>query len=427
MIRFFAFSSKKSKTAKANSGQRKRRKIDTEGAKPKPLKCVTCMQPFETELALTEHQRLKEKCLFCLDVMNHDRLHSHLVFDHGATLKAGSLEVPPVRDHYSLINFSCIHCDNNGKFFNIMGLKRHIWQEHDPNASFCVVEGEDFSKEKKPKDPTKRPKMPNEVCDICGKTVSRIKKHKLRAHGEKKFQCEICGYKCAEKRNLIAHNLTHGIGDVTTFKMCLVCGYENVVKSTLKKHILRMHGQAEVDRWTSYDWTKHDPEKHVFTEPKPRSFTKKKIPHGAIVKCQVCDKLCKKTSLSNHMRQCHGPKDLIFNCRFCVSTFNSMQSLQNHYKSKHRERLGEAFEHRCAECDLSFPTRNSFCLHRRKVHDCPEARLELSQIGHDRYKRIQCKPEEELPSVIPASLGAEELDNSILEACVDIGLGDSQS
>lgn len=61
----------------------------------------------------------------------------------------------------------------------------------------------------------------------------------------------------------------HDVGSDDMLKFCLVCGFDCLTKAQVQSHVLKIHGQEELDRWNNYDWSQHDPDTHVFTMPKP--------------------------------------------------------------------------------------------------------------------------------------------------------------
>ena len=47
------------------------------------------------------------------------------------------------------------------------------------------------------------------ICQICGKVVRDMRKHKLVHSAEKPFQCDRCSYRCSRSGTLKRHMATH--------------------------------------------------------------------------------------------------------------------------------------------------------------------------------------------------------------------------
>lgn len=115
-------------------------------------------------------------------------------------------------------------------------------------------------------------------CNLCGTMVkkSNMKIHKARKHGQGKlYECEHCDYTTFYGSHLPIHlKRKHDI-DSEIVKLCLVCGYECFSNSQMQSHISKSHGDEELERWNNYDWSKHDPDSHVFAESKPKKNERK--------------------------------------------------------------------------------------------------------------------------------------------------------
>ena len=65
-------------------------------------------------------------------------------------------------------------------------------------------------------------------------------------HGTGIHECNICGKRCFEKRDLKLHQTTvHGIGEVPSFQ-CDLCSRKFNRKSNLRSHLSTIHQQGDV-------------------------------------------------------------------------------------------------------------------------------------------------------------------------------------
>ena len=79
----------------------------------------------------------------------------------------------------------------------------------------------------------------NEICNICGKVVTNIKKHSLMHNPEKKLQCDKCDYRTNHKEQLKRHYYTHSEDQSEGRKhKCSICHKTWFTKQDLKEHIM---------------------------------------------------------------------------------------------------------------------------------------------------------------------------------------------
>ena len=83
-----------------------------------------------------------------------------------------------------------------------------------------------------------------ENCLLCGKDVSNLKAHQERIHGEinKNYQCDICGYKSANKHALKKHSeAMHTNVQFLKSLNCPYCEKSYKHKTGLVVHIQKYH------------------------------------------------------------------------------------------------------------------------------------------------------------------------------------------
>ncbi|CAG4958691.1 unnamed protein product [Colias eurytheme] len=115
--------------------------------------------------------------------------------------------------HKMVKRFKCPHCSE--RFSEYYSRQKHLVEVHDgPPLQY--------------------------KCNVCDKSFDRrfmLSKHLKRVHlGERDYQCQMCAYKCFTKNELRVHMVKHN----GKFE-CSVCHKSYARKTTLRKHIMRIH------------------------------------------------------------------------------------------------------------------------------------------------------------------------------------------
>lgn len=324
------------------------------------------------------------------------RVHEHLLVKHNASITCNDQEIKWERDlsKEASSRFYCSSC--NRSFKRLKLFKLHFWGQHDITAVFTINEGNSFQK-KKIENATVAPSI---VCDLCGLSMKplSLKKHKQVKHGlGKLYQCESCDFQTRNRNGFVVHlKRIHNIG-YDRSKVCLICGYTHLDTAGIKSHVLKMHGQAELERWINYDWSKHNPDTHVFPMmrvPKPTSSV-----IGELISCTQCGKeFDHKKKLYQHMkRHRQNESNTVFSCRFCSMTTRHQKSLDRHYKRKHPGHESEWYSERCNQCQKTFPTTTSLMQHLSKAHNSQEAKKWISEDCRQRQKNFYFSQNAALP------------------------------
>lgn len=101
-------------------------------------------------------------------------------------------------------------------------------------------------------------------CDLCPKiyfSKKTIGRHMVDSHCKKRFTCNICEYKTADKYSFQRHKQTHEAKETCPIckkkvsilrqhlishrpgKSCLIC--KKIIKGSMKKHMQAVHGQIK--------------------------------------------------------------------------------------------------------------------------------------------------------------------------------------
>ena len=81
------------------------------------------------------------------------------------------------------------------------------------------------------------------VCNLCGKTVTKMKQHMLFVHtSEKQLQCDKCEFRTNNKSNLKRHMIRHSDDPMAGRKcVCEICHKAFYTNQELRQHLL-IHG-----------------------------------------------------------------------------------------------------------------------------------------------------------------------------------------
>ncbi|XP_066254698.1 zinc finger protein ZFP2-like isoform X10 [Euwallacea similis] len=197
-----------------------------------------------------------------------------------------------------------VYCEHCGKgFLNNFYLNKHLNAKHYGKRHICDVCGASIGDKSnmrnhmKLHDPNYKKPLP-EVCNICHKAFSNLKRHYKAAHENdgKNYKCEYCGKFFRGKDGLKFHLMIHR-GEKPF--SCEFCGKAFILNTFLQQH-LRTHPESNV---------------------KP-------------FECSVCEKtFIKKSLLEYHMNTHTGSRP--FQCEFCSKAFTGRKYLTAHVRSQH--------------------------------------------------------------------------------------------
>ena len=156
-----------------------------------------------------------------------------------------------------------------------------------------------------------------EVCPQCGISVSNVKNHIRRKHGEEgpALQCSECEFSTNYKRDFDLHfEARH------TTKLVQNCPYCNKVVKGLKKHLATVKCHL------------------------PEEERKKFIVE---VKCDVCDKVFSShEKVRKHLKRVHT--DVQYNCELCSFQTKHIGNLKHHIRTVHEKK---PLKEICPFCD----------------------------------------------------------------------------
>ncbi|XP_077560688.1 uncharacterized protein LOC144175474 [Haemaphysalis longicornis] len=164
-------------------------------------------------------------------------------------------------------------------------------------------------------------------CDMCGKRFHRkdllLEHHAV--HGDPTFPCPTCRKLFKTKKSLDVHMMIHT--GVKRFK-CSVCAKEFFQKGNLQKHedthlSERRHRCAVCQKVFA---TRESLARHALEHTRGRLFP-----------CAQCGRaFVKEHQLRNHQRVFHS--DQLYSCRFCGLSLKLRHSLKRHLRKKHPDR-----------------------------------------------------------------------------------------
>lgn len=193
--------------------------------------------------------------------------------------------------------YECEYCDF--KSYSSSTYRHHVNRRHDPNSK-------------------EHQKVP---CTICGKVLKQINMRRhLLSHAEG-VPCKICGKVLS---NVFMHN-RHAKLHIKKDCICEVCGQTFEFEGQYLSHV------------------------------KGHRISKKNA------KCEVCDKVVRRSCMQKHLRSHTGERP--YQCEFCGKGFSSTNALKTHTRQHTNET-----PYKCDICKHGFRQRVSLKNHMRSQH-----------------------------------------------------------
>ena len=251
----------------------------------------------------------------------------------------------------------CIHKES---FKTISGCKNHQLRSHATDAdknfkcSFC---DERFASNQIRNKHINLVHVKRFPCEHCGKTFSersRLLIHSRVHSGEKPYECDICGFCCAQKDNLRIHKeFKHANLRSNEKKFsCKICSASFLTQGNLKRHV-RTHSDIKPYVCETCGKSFKDPgtlKQHTYRHGEQKFV------------CGLCSHVFSSPLyLSRHVARVH-PVDGIQakTCSTCGKGFSSNQLLNEHVDSVH-----DHIKHSCPYCHLVIGRLSSVTRHLR--------------------------------------------------------------
>ena len=244
-------------------------------------------------------------------------------------------------------------CDHKESFKTISGCKNHQLRSHATDADMnfkCTSCDERFASNQlrnKHQNLVHNKRFP---CEHCGKTFSersRLLIHNRVHSGDRPYECDLCGFSCAQKDNLRIHKeFKHPkSGSIEKKFNCKICSASFLTQGNLKRHV-RTHSDIK--------------------------------PYV----CETCGKSFKDPGTLKQHTYKHGGQS--FECRFCSQKFNSPLYLSRHITRVHPVDGIQAKT--CSTCGKGFSNNHLLNEHVDSVHDhvkhsCPHCHLVIGRLS----------------------------------------------
>lgn len=272
-----------------------------------PKECGICLKTFDIRNSFKEHIRIHQcgptpkyfECEICgRKCSKYNNLRDHFRYKHTSKVKCEvcqkmirrNYRVAHMKRHNNERNFKCMLCD---KAFVLAGdLTTHL------KLHYAAVST---------KNPSSKKFVEPQTCGVCGQKfigISAYERH-IQSHGTTSslYECDICGRKVKEKKNLLSHMLFRHSSKPKLKVPCTICG------KLFNKKYLNLHVR-----------------KHNVMNQKPSHI------------CPICGKtFLVSGDLSAHIRQ-HNRTAETSPCSICGKTFASPASLADHNRVHSGER-----------------------------------------------------------------------------------------
>lgn len=208
------------------------------------------------------------------------------------------------------------------------------------------------------------------------------------------MRCWVCQMEYTSVASLKAHlSKKHRLSVGPCFT-CHLCGAIGQTKATLKRHLLRTHGQSSLSEHQMLRQCQHCGEGYVTQVALNKHIAEA---HSDLLsqyqQCTHCPSLftCRQ-SLLRHITRRHPDAELPCleqeQCQQCQKTFPSRTALKLHLKTEHPETL----IHRCETCSATFKYSYLLRRHIKNIHEKEQQRKE-QQVKTKRYKCLKCPRE----------------------------------
>lgn len=224
-------------------------------------------------------------------------------------------------------------------------------------------------------------------CSVCSKrylTASSLSAHLSKRHRitlGPRYTCHICGALGQSKATLKRHLIrTHGEDSIARpefLRKCRHCGDGLPTQAALYAHISAVHSEE----LHNYHCCPMCP---ALVSSRPsllrhfgRSHPGAKPPGHDAEHCEKCGAVFRSyTALRKHLKENH-PESLLHTCKKCGSTFKYSYLLARHTKSAHRERVAppQSSCYKCNICGREYRIQSRLEKHVKMVHTHPEARV----------------------------------------------------
>ena len=220
-------------------------------------------------------------------------------------------------------------------------------------------------------------------------------KDKKLVEGANGFKCGLCQEELSSVRNLMEHmkSIHKKISNIS--KPNIKAKPSNpIVKSKPLENAME-------NPKVKYECTICDPKKLFCTLEKFQAHTKHWHSKSttSYVRCKVCSKILKRTSIKTHMDTVHEGVRRFF-CELCGNSYTSGPALRNHIKAQHEKK----WEYKCSKCERSYNTKATlkqhFNAHHLKIfHQCTKCgkvfpyKTGLRKhdiVAHQKRKDYQC-------------------------------------